>query len=80
MNFNKQQGIIPETEEDRIKARNADLLTLPSNITGTNCGNCQFYQKTDFNGVGICKHPKVKQPVSVRMCCSFWYQNGSIRV
>jgi len=48
------------------RAKEADLITLPDSIPGTNCGNCSFFQEDH------CNHPEVNQPVTARMCCIFW--------
>jgi hypothetical protein len=57
------------------RAKAADLVTLPENVEGTNCGNCQFVDlKTKF-----CNHEKVLQTVSPRMCCIFWNAPGTKR-
>lgn len=55
------------------RAKAADLVTLPKNITGTNCGNCSYIKE------GFCTHKKVQQPVSARLCCAYWDAEGTIR-
>lgn len=61
---------------DRLdRAEHADLITLPENITGTNCSNCKFVDlKTK-----MCNHPEVNQKVSERMCCKYWDAEGTKR-
>lgn len=56
-------GIIPK---DLKKAKKVDLITLPPDIKGTNCGNCKFMDN-DF-----CKHKEIQMPVNDRMCCAYW--------
>ena len=72
---NKGGGIIPETKEEMQRAKDADLITLPRNIQGTNCGNCKFINKNKE----YCDHSKVLQKVNERMCCVYWDAEGSIR-
>lgn len=64
-----------------LRAKQADLVTLPNNIKGTNCSNCQFVHITDDKaGQGYCRHPKVDQPVTARMCCIYWDAPGTERI
>lgn len=72
-------GGIDETDKHLIeRAKKADLLTFPKDISGTNCYNCKFISnKTKEKG--FCTHPKVKQLVNGRMCCAFWDNSGAIR-
>ena len=51
---------------DVERARRADLIQLPPNITGTNCGNCEHFDN------GYCDHKLVKMNVSPNMCCFYW--------
>lgn len=68
-----------QSQADRAKA--ADLVILPENVQGTNCSNCQFVQLIDEKeGKGYCKHPKVDQPVTARMCCIYWDAPGTRRI
>lgn len=48
------------------KAKNADLITLPKDVFGTNCSNCQFFSD------GNCGNKNVMLPVTGRMSCSLW--------
>lgn len=56
------------------KAKAVDLITLPENIKGTNCAisNCKYTDKNNF-----CTHPKIMLPVTDRMSCG-WYDNDGI--
>lgn len=56
-----------------LRAEKADLITLPIDITGTNCGNCLYFKK------GMCTNPKVNQPVTQKNCCNFWDHEGTTR-
>jgi hypothetical protein len=82
VHLNSQGGTIPATSLDLQRARAADLGTLPDYIEGTNCGNCKFMASRGApgSGLGMCLHQKVRQPVSVRMCCAFWDATGFQRV
>lgn len=68
-------GILPETRDESVRARNADLITLPFDVKGTNCGNCMYFKKsaaTSAIEAGFCSNPRVDQIVSSRMCCAVW--------
>lgn len=72
---NKEGGLDPEDKYLLERAKKADLITLPKEVTGTNCYNCKFVSdKTKESG--FCKHPQVKMLVNNRMCCSFWDNKG----
>lgn len=60
------------------RARKTDLVTLPKDVTGTNCFNCR-YIKDQFKGIGYCKNPSVLQYVNARMCCALWDRIGAYR-
>ncbi len=75
---NKQGGMVPSSKEEMERAKEADLLTLPEKVTGTNCLNCQFVKDVKGSN-GYCNHPKVKQLVSNRNCCAYWSASGVIR-
>lgn len=80
--INEHGGTVPQNEEARERALNADLGTLPEFVDGTNCGSCLYVDPLkDRQGVviGLCRHPEVKQLVSSRMCCAFWDAQGFIR-
>lgn len=79
LEINELGGVVPESIADQVRARKSDLITLPPNIWGTNCGNCKFVRNVGPEGFGFCSHPKVLQPVSARMCCAFWDANGVLR-
>lgn len=75
--MNKNGGINPQSQEDLIKAKEVDLITLPKDIKGTNCFNCKFNKIVDTeNRIGYCTNPKVKQLVNERMCCALWDNKG----
>lgn len=76
--LNRQGGYDPENIAALERAANADLVTLPLNVVGTNCGNCRFVTATG-QGTGFCNHPSVLQPVTTRMCCALWDAHGTLR-
>lgn len=51
---------------DAARAKAADLLQLPSHIEGTNCGNCEHFDK------GYCNHEKLRMNVDEHWCCYYW--------
>jgi len=54
------------------RAQKYDLITLPDEVIGTNCGNCKFFNFENFN----CNNQKIAQRVGVRMCCNLWDAEG----
>lgn len=76
--LNEGGGLVPRDRSEEFRARKADLVTLPPQIAGTNCGNCSFVREVS-GGVGYCAHPKVRQYVTARMCCALWDAPGTIR-
>jgi hypothetical protein len=58
--LNNEGGIDPQTKEEMIKAKQADLITLPGSV------------KEDAEGKRLCNHPNIKMYVTQRMCCSYW--------
>lgn len=87
MSLNRNGGVVTETRSDLLRAKKADLITLPKRIEGTNCGNCVFFSEGDIIKktvqsdiqLGQCNHPAIAQAVSDRMCCAAWDQTGAIR-
>jgi hypothetical protein len=64
-------GLVPEDTE---RARSVDLISLPIDVKGTNCGNCKFVFKGKEGG--YCTNNKVNMPVNDRMCCALWDNEG----
>jgi hypothetical protein len=64
---------VPTGSTELERAKNADLVTLPDDVRGTNCGNCRFFDD-DY-----CTHEKVDQPVTPRECCALWDNLGAKR-
>ena len=77
-----QGGLIPESKEEKERAAKADLITLPSEVKGKNCGNCCYikvfrdYYSINTKMQTLCKNPHVSQPVNARMCCVHWDAYG----
>ncbi len=76
--LNKQGGIVPASTFDLVKARTADLGTLPKGLCGTRCDSRKFYVKKSPH-TGWCKHALVMQLVSDRQCCIHWDRAGWLR-
>ena len=57
------------------RAKHVDLITLPKEIKGTNCGNCKFFNVEK----SFCDHYEVAQEVKTNMCCKEWFAEGAIR-
>lgn len=58
------------------RAKAADLVTLPPDVTGTNCANCRFVSGN------TCLNPHVHQHLAdgaTRMCCIYWDAPGTKR-
>ncbi len=71
--LNKLGGVLARTNEELSRAKDVDLITMPKDIDGTNCGNCKFMRK------GSCAHPRVNQKVNNRQCCVLWSRHGEYR-
>jgi hypothetical protein len=71
-----QGGLVPTDEE---RAKEADLITLPGGVTGTNCSNCLFIREIEGRRQKHCVHPKVDQSVNNRNCCKYWDAYGTMR-
>lgn len=76
--FDKQGGVYPQTTFQLIRAKVADLGTLPNNLCGTSCGSCRYFVDGG-DKVGYCKHPLLQLPVTHRQCCAFWDRSGFLR-
>ena len=74
MKKNELGGLI-YPQADVAKAKAADLITLPSDVKGTNCSNCKFIKLPDK----FCQHPKLQLPVAETMCCAYWDNKGAVR-
>ena len=82
MEIDDQGGVIQTNRQAERRSRDADLLTLPTNIPGTNCANCKFITDVQNAGpvhVGYCVHPKLQMYVTNRQCCSYWDAIGALR-
>jgi hypothetical protein len=64
-------GLEPSSEK---RAKAVDLISLPTDVKGTNCGNCRFIMADKS-----CVHPEVRMSVNDRMCCARWDAQGVIR-
>ena len=42
---NDQGGLDPANHEELARYKHADLITLPADVKGTNCGNCKFVKQ-----------------------------------
>lgn len=76
LKLNEEGGITPYTPEQVEKYRQVDLITLPQMVPGTNCGNCTYFKEQKTGEFALCKHPKVLEPVTERMCCALWDNRG----
>lgn len=75
--INDLGGTKPANKEEESRAKKVDLITLPKNIDGTNCGNCKFFKSLDKKtGLGLCQHKEVDQEVTDSMCCAKWDSKG----
>lgn len=62
--------------QDPMKVRKeVDLIDLPEEVQGTNCGNCMYVDEDK----DYCNNPNVKLPVTTRMCCALWDRKDVIR-
>lgn len=74
---NSQGGFDPQSDKQNQKFKKVDLLTLPEEVKGTNCGNCEYMRKQ--GKIGFCKHEDVQDWVTDRMCCNRWSHEGARR-
>lgn len=69
---------ISSKKQELERAKHSDLIVLPDNIEGTNCGNCKFLSKQDRKnkepkkGKFYCAHEDIQQYVTARHCCAYW--------
>lgn len=72
-------GGINETDNPALqRAKQADLVTLPEHVEGTNCYNCKWVTANKSNK-SMCTNEKVRQYVNERMCCALWDAKGVYR-
>jgi len=64
-------GLLPE---NTARAKKVDLITLPPDVQGTNCGNCLYMVMMGDHG--WCEHKDVLMHVNKRMCCKLWDNDG----
>lgn len=75
---NNLGGLSEQNVASIKRAQQSDLLTLPINVTGTNCYNCRYIKrKTNYHA--WCSNEKVSQYVNHRMCCALWDNEGAYR-
>jgi hypothetical protein len=68
-------GLVPPSLE---RAKKVDLITLPIELVGTNCGNCKHFE--GLRGApGFCNHKDVRMHVTNRQCCVKWDAEGTYR-
>lgn len=70
---NQMGGFDHEDNKEKKKFKHVDLITLPEDVKGTNCGNCKFWKKK------FCTHPEIQLWVTERMCCAYWDHEGARR-
>lgn len=76
--INDLGGVIPASAAERARAKASDLGTLPPELPGTSCANCEYFSAHN-NEIGFCTNKSVQQYVTVRMCCYFWNNPGYLR-
>lgn len=77
--INKLGGIDSKLAQEVKRAKEVDLITLPKDVKGTNCGNCKWYKQVTPK-VSYCENTRVKQNVNDRMCCVLWTHHGEERM
>jgi hypothetical protein len=74
--FPALSAVLADASPEMERAKEADLVTLPEQVTGTNCANCKWVEGN------FCKNPKVNQDLkdsAPRMCCALWDAEGTKR-
>jgi hypothetical protein len=67
---NQQGGFDPQTDPQIKRFKHVDLITLPEDIKGTNCGNCSYMRHQ--GKIGFCTHKEIQDWVTDRNCCAYW--------
>jgi hypothetical protein len=76
---NTEGGVDPVDSTSLARAKVVDLITLPPDVPGTNCGNCSWARPhPSAVAQHWCAHPRVLQPITPRMCCALW-DNAGVR-
>jgi hypothetical protein len=70
---NQQGGFDHENDKQKKVFKKVDLITLPEDVKGTNCGNCRFIKNKFFT------HLEIQNWVNDRMCCAYWDNDGARR-
>lgn len=74
---NEEGGLDPVDAASLRRAERTDLITLPPGVEGTNCANCLWVrQRASSVADHWCVHPEVNFPVTPRMCCAKWDNEG----
>lgn len=71
MKFNKWDGIIPETAQDKQRAKHAGLGTLSPKVCGKSCQSCEYYGDAKAD-ISYCYHEEVLQTVAGHQGCRYW--------
>lgn len=69
--FDVNGGFSLSDPQQLDNAKKAVLVSMPHDITGTNCANCKYFSN-DF-----CNHPQMKLAVNERQCCNYWDKEGT---
>ncbi len=67
------------TPDEQNRARRVDLVVLPADVRGTNCGSCMYARRAEGDKLD-CTHHDVRLPVSDRLCCALWDRSGTKHV
>lgn len=71
---NEEGGFDPRTKKETEIFKKVDLITLPENISGATCANCEYIKDYDKKkDVGFCSNRNINLYVGgTRMCCTEW--------
>lgn len=73
---NAEGGYDPDSKRRKRIYKRVDLITLPDDVEGTNCGNCKHATTTSEGSGLFCLNDEIKDYVTERMCCSLWDNSG----
>jgi len=72
--FDLSGGVVYTGEAEVSRAKNVNLITLPKDIKGAACFNCEY-----SSSMGWCKNSGVAQPIQKDYLCHYWDHPNAIR-
>ena len=63
-----------------LRAKKADLVSLPKAVKGASCSNCHYFRNTDNPEVGYCSFSEVSIFVTKTQLCQHWDHDGTVQL